>query len=220
MMRSIPLIFAMGFLFSLFGCRKSSDNTKGGPKPQAKTLEEKLEALASCGITLRSEFSVDDLLSSWDRADYEEPGFSMTLVGVAMTQEESPWKPRSDSLWHFDTECIEDHGSYVNIAKRMVEMAGGSLPLTDIEDYVDIEDGKAWLSFKLDDKSIKIDCAVEDDWVDSKVFSHFVRALAYKDPSKIYIYCDLGGQDCIIGCLGREDYKNLRRIIPKVKPLD
>ena len=210
----------MGIFSSLFGCNKSSDSSDGSSQPQPKTLEEKLEALASCGITLRSEFSVDDLLSSWDRAEYEEPGFSMTLVGVGMTQEEPPWKPRSDNLWHFDTECIEDHGSYVDIAKRMVEMAEGSLPLTDIEDYVDIEEGKAWLSFKLDGKTIKIDCAVVDDWVDSKVFGHFVRLLADKDPSKIYIYYDLGGQDCIIGCLDRENYQKLRNIIPEVEPLN
>lgn len=174
-MRRILPILVMGFFSSLFGCNKPSNNTGGDSSPSPKTLEEKLEALASCGIKLRPEFSVDDLLSSWGRAEYEEPGFSMTLVGVGMTQEEPPWTPRSKNLWHFDTECIEDHGSYVDIAKRMVEMADGSLPLTDIEDYVDIEEKKAWLSFKLDGKPIRFDCEVDNDWVDSKVFGHFVN---------------------------------------------
>lgn len=219
MMRRISLILAMGFFSSLFGCNKSSSNAEGDSPQSPQTLEQKLEALASCGITLRPEFSVGDLLRSWDRAEYEEPGYSMTLVGVGMMQEEPPWKPRSENLWHFDTECIEDHGAYVDIAKRMVELAGGSLPLTDIEDYVDIEEGKAWLSFKLDGKAIKIDCAVEDDWVDSKVFGHFIRLLGKKDPSKIYFYYDLGGQDCIIGCLDRENYQKLRKLIPKIEPL-
>jgi hypothetical protein len=102
----------------------------------------------------------------------------------------------------------------------MADMAGGSLPLEDIEDYVDVEEGKAWLSFKLDGKTIRIDCAVEDDWVDPKIFGHFVRLLARKDPSKIYFYYDLGGQDCIIGCLHRDNYNKLRRLIPKVEPLN
>lgn len=143
----------------------------------------------------------------------------MTLVGIGMTQEEPPWTPRSMNLWHFDTECIEDHGAYIDITNRIVELAGGSLPLTDVEDYVDIEAGKAWLSFKLDGETTKIDCVVDDDWVDSNVFGHFIHLLAAKDPSKIYFYYDLGGQDCIIGCLDRENYVKLQKIIPKVEPL-
>jgi hypothetical protein len=218
-MRRTLLLLAMGFFSSIFGCNKPSNNTEGDSSPEPKTLEEKLEALASCGITLRPEFSVDDLLSSWDRTEYEEPGFSMTLVGVGMTQEEPPWTPRSQNLWHFDTECIEDHGAYVDIAKRLIEMAAGSLPLTDIEDYVDIEEEKAWLSFKLDGELIRIDCEIDNDWVDSKVFGHFVRLLAKTESSKIYFYFDLGGQDCIIGCVSREDYDRLRKLIPKVVPL-
>lgn len=208
----------MGFISSLFGRNKSTDaETSSALAP--KTLEEKLEALASCGISLRPEFSVNDLLSSWDRSEYEEPGFNHTLVGVGMTQEKPPWTPRSTNLWHFDTECIEDHGAYVDIATRMAELAGGSLPLMSIEDYVDIEEGSAWLAFKLDGRAIKIDCEVKDDWVDPKIFGHFVRLLATKDSSKIFFYYDLGGQDCIIGCLDRQNYKKLRGLIPKVEPL-
>jgi hypothetical protein len=68
---------------------------------------------------LRPEFSIADLLSSWPREDYEKRGFDMVLVGVGMTEEQAPWRYRSDNLWHFDAECIEDHGSYVAIAKRI-----------------------------------------------------------------------------------------------------
>lgn len=218
-MRRILPILIMGIFSFLFGCNKKSSNDGGGDLPPPQSLEQKLEALASCGITLRPEFSVDDLLGSWDRAEYEEPGFNLTLVGIGTTQEEAPWTPRSENVWHFDTECIEDHGVYAGIAKRMVELAGGSLPLTDIDDHVDIEEGEAWLSFKLDGETIRIDCAVDDDWVDSKVFGHFVRLLAEKAPSKIYFHYDLGGQDCIIGCLDHENYRKLRKIIPKVEPL-
>ncbi len=72
---------------------------------------------------------MEDLLSSWDRSGYEKPGFDLALVGMGMTQEEAPGTPRAKNLRHFDTECIEDHGAYVDIAKRMVEIADGSLPV-------------------------------------------------------------------------------------------
>lgn len=214
------LILIMGFFSSLFGCNKSPENSNHNPSIEPKTLEEKLEVLVSCGIALRPDLSIDELLSSWDRAEYEKPGFSMTLVGVGMTQEAPPWKPRSENLWHFDTECIDGHGAYADIAKRMAELSGGSLNLTNIKDYVNIKEGKAWLSFKLDGKTIKIDCTIDNDWVDPKVFGHFVRLLANKDPSKIYFYYDLEGQDCIIGCVNHENYQKLRKIIPKMKLLE
>jgi len=44
----------------------------------------------------------------------------------------------SNSVWHFDTECIEGDGSYVRIAARLAEMAQGGLPLKDIADHVDL----------------------------------------------------------------------------------
>lgn len=190
--------------------------------PQAaatQTLEQKLHALAACGLSLRPKFTVDDLLSSWDRDDYEKPGYDMALVGLGMTQEEPPWEPHCDNLWHFDTECIEDHGSYADIARRMSDMAGGSLPLTDIEDYVDLEEGKAWLTFQLNGVSTRIDCKVNDDWVDTDVLGVFARLLEKNDSDKLYLYYDLDGQDCIIGCLDRTNYTKLRQLIPQVKPL-
>jgi hypothetical protein len=137
---------------------------------------------------------------------------------LGMTQEEPPWTPYCDNLWHFDTECIEDDGSYVRIAKRMAEVAQGSLPLSDFQDRVDIEKGTEWLRFECQGKLIHIDCDVQDDWVDVGVFRHFVNLLAKRDPNRLFIYYDLGGQDCIIGCVTRAQYATLQKLIPAVQP--
>src|SRR4029077_4464205 len=102
-------------------------------------IEEKLGALAQCGLKLRDQFGVNDLAESWGRDALDEPGWNLTLVCLGMTQEEPPWTPHCYKLWHFDTECIEGDGSYVRIAKRMAEMTQGSLPLSDIQDHVDID---------------------------------------------------------------------------------
>ena len=91
----------------------------------------------------------------------------------------------------------------------MVEMAEGSLPLENIRDYVDVERKKAWLSFSFRGKETRIECKVEDDWVDERIFGAFVDFLKRSDPSKIFIYYDLGGQDCIIGCVTRDQYRCL-----------
>jgi len=186
---------------------------------EGMTLEQKLSMLAECGLKLCDPFRPDDLLTSWDRSAYEKPGFDLVLVGLGMTEEEKPWRNHCANLWHFDTECIEDHGSYKRIAERMVEMAEGSLPLENIRDHVDVENKEAWLAFSFQGKEIKIDCKVEDDWVDTTVFDSFVRLLKISAPSKIYVYYDLGGQDCIIGCVTREQLENLNKRGIKFVPL-
>jgi hypothetical protein len=198
---------------------RGDSNTTAMSPARTQTLESKLALLAECGLSLSPEFTIDDLLESWDREAYEEPGYDLVLVGLGMTEERPPWRPHCQNLWHFDTECIEDNGSYVEIAKRMASMAGSSLPLEDIADHVDIEHGEAWLRFTCRGKEHTIVCDVQDDWVDTKVFGHFVQLLATTEPNKIFVYYDLGGQDCIIGCLTRQQLEALQEVVPGFVPL-
>jgi hypothetical protein len=183
------------------------------------TIEDQLDALARCGLKLKDQFGVQDLVESWGRDALNAPGWDLTLVCLGMTEEKPPWRPHCENLWHFDTECIEGNGSYIQIAKRMAEMAQGSLPFSGIRDHVDIDAGTAWLQFKCGGRPIRIDCDVNDDWVDPSLFGHFVDLLAECDPNKLFIYYDLGGQDCIIGCVTREQYATLQKVIPAIEPL-
>lgn len=181
-----------------------------GRRPR-KTLEEKLTILSQCGLRLSEPFTVNDLLESWDRSEYEKSGYNTVLVGLGMTEEQAPWRSRCVNLWHFDTECIEGPGSYKRIAERMMELAQGSLQLEDISDQVDLESGKASFSFRFNGNDITIDCRVDDDWVDAVIFASFVEMLRKSDPSRVYIHFDLGGQDGLIGCVSRADFESLRK---------
>ncbi|MBI3837755.1 MAG: hypothetical protein HY288_07455 [Planctomycetia bacterium] len=183
------------------------------------TIEDKLRALAECGFKLKDQFGVSDVIKSWGRDALDEPGFNAALVCLGMTEENPPWAPHCDNLWHFDTECIEGDGSYIRIAERMAGMAGGSLPLSEFEDHFDIDGGEVWLRFKCGEKRVHIDCAVQDDWVDTTIFGTFVDLLAMCDPNKMFIYYDLGGQDCVIGCTTRDQVEKLKQLIPMVQPL-
>lgn len=183
------------------------------------TIEEKLAALAECGLKLKEPFGVPDLVASWGREALDEPGFDLALVCLGMTEEAPPWRPHCDNLWHFDTECIDGPGSYVRIAERMAQITQGSLPLTDIGDHVDIEGRQAWLRFNCSGATVQVPCTVEDDWVDAAVFGCFVDMLARCDPVKVFVYYDLGGQDCIIGCVTNDEYQRLGQLTPQVRPL-
>jgi hypothetical protein len=174
------------------------------------TLEQKLDVLARCGLKLEPPFTIRDLLESWSREDYEKPGFDSVLVGLGMTEERPPWRNHCVNAWHFDTECIEGPGSYCRIAERMKTMAQGSLPIENIRDHVDDEGHSAWLAFPYRGRDVRIDCQVKDDWVDTEVFAHFVALLAKSDSSKIFLYYDLHGQDCIIACVTTAQFAALK----------
>jgi hypothetical protein len=184
------------------------------------SLEGKLAVLAGCGLTLAPPFTVQDLLESWPREQFEKPGFTMALVGLGMTEERPPWRNHCANVWHFDTECIEDNGSYIRIAERMAELTQGALVIERVRDQVDIEAGFASLDFEHFGKPVHIDFKVNDDWVDPAVFSHFVRMLAMSDPSKVFLYQDTKGQDCVIACVTRDQFAALKKAGVNFEPLN
>lgn len=162
-------------------------------------LEEQLSVLADCGIALRPGFTADHVLEFFPRQEYEKEPFKFLLLTMGSELEREPFEPLSDDVWYLDTECIEDHGHYVKIAERFRALAGGDLPLEDIEDYVDIDEGVAWLRFRLDGDQIRWDAAVDGDWADPSILSRFADLLAKRNTPKRFTYLDLRGQDCLIG---------------------
>lgn len=173
-------------------------------------LEKQLQVLNDCGIRLLPEITVKNLLASYDREAYEKEPYILLLCEMGGELDVEPFTYGSDDIWHFDTECIQDHNDYVAIAQRFVELAGGALPLEDIKDYVDVEEGEAWVSFNLDSKEYKWVAAVEDDWVDTKIINQFAELLANRQGEKKFTYYDLKGQDCLIGCSTPEQLEKLR----------
>ena len=53
-----------------------------------------------------------------DRERLEEKPYRFTLCLPGREGETEPFEPLSDDIWHLGTECIEDHGDYVRIARR------------------------------------------------------------------------------------------------------
>jgi hypothetical protein len=176
------------------------------------SLEIQWETLASCGIRANNGIEIKDALSSWSREQYESDPFKLLLVFLGGDLEQEPYPRVSNSVWHLDTECIEGHGDYARVATRMSLLAGGQLPITDIADYVDVEEGMAWLSFHLDGKETKWEAKVDDDWIDPSILSNFVRLLDSRGATRRFTYLDLGGQDCIVGCSTEEEFTKLKEL--------
>ena len=91
------------------------------------TLEEQLAALDAIGIKLNEGATVEDLLYSYDRAEYEKQPFDALLFMLGSEIEREPWGRYFSSVaWNFDAECIVENGDYVRIVNRLAELAGVS----------------------------------------------------------------------------------------------
>ncbi|MEA2204995.1 MAG: hypothetical protein QOE77_1771 [Blastocatellia bacterium] len=156
------------------------------------------------------EVTPDHLLAMFDRTDYEKNPYVMLLTIMGSEMDVEPFIIASDDIWHFDTECIEDHNDYVRIAQRLADLAGGELPLDDLKDYVDVDGGVAWLSFTLNGQRVRWDAKVDADWVDATILSRIAELLRSRGPGRQFTYYDLGGQDCLLGCATPENLQRLR----------
>lgn len=109
-------------------------------------------------------------------------------------------KPSQTISFEEQLSVLDDHGSYVAIARRLAVLAHPALPIEDVQDYVDVEQEEAWLSFKLDGRTEKWIAVVNDDWVDTTILVRFAALLETRSVKR-FTYIDLGGgQDCLIGC--------------------
>lgn len=172
-------------------------------------LESKLSILASYGLKLAAPFTAKNLIDSWGKEEYDNPGFEEVIYGLATVEEDVPWRNHCVNLWLLDTECIEGNNAYKAIALRMMELTQGSLVLEDINDHIDVDNETAWLSFVFRGETIRIDCTFNEDWLDVNVFTKFIELLEIIEPAKVYINYPTDGQDCIIGCVTRDQLKML-----------
>lgn len=155
--------------FMTAGCTSNKPPTVDDSQPiqATMTLEQQLEALSEVGLTLNDGVTVDDLLYSFDREEFESEPFDLILFVLGIEVEREPWgRPVCSRAWNLDMECIAETGDYVQIVKRLCEVAGQPSRITDIEDFVDLESGQAWLKYSVDGQARNYTVTVNNDWAD------------------------------------------------------
>mgnify|MGYP000145867108 CR=1 FL=1 len=167
------------------------------------TLEEQLTFLKNAGIELKPGVTVDDLLSFSSREDYETSPYHH-LLGIM-----GDLPDRSDDIIHWDSECVDNQGVYGNLALEMQALCDDAFMSSDVQDFIDYDNGVGWLSFVLNGQTYKWDLVVDNDWIDGTIFTRFVELLAQQNTDKRFTYGDLGGQDFLIGCASPEELELL-----------
>jgi hypothetical protein len=179
------------------------------PKPHIP-LERQLEELAKCGVRLNPGFSVATLLEEFAREKFEERPYAGAVISMAGVAANGV--PLSNNLFHLNTECIEGDGAYKHIADRMRDLAQGELPIENIRDRVDHENGDAWVAFELHGEAIEWHARVKEDWIDPEILSNFCALLKAQNATRGYTFFDLKGQDCILGCATEEELRKVRKL--------
>jgi hypothetical protein len=164
------------------------------------TLEEKLETLKKYGIELYPHTTVDDLRSKYGCSD--DTPYKQLINDMAVNN-------LSGDLWWTDLEEIDNEGAYVAIALKTQEITDGLLTLSDVEDFIDWENGVGSLSFTFNGQRYKWDLEVNGDWADATIFERFADLIAQQGTDKkiVSIMLDV---DAVFMFASDEQVKQLR----------
>ncbi|MEM7166755.1 MAG: hypothetical protein AAF581_14910 [Planctomycetota bacterium] len=136
-------------------------------------LEVQLEKLAEVGLVLNPGVAEAELTTFDDRAALESKPYAGLIEAMGMELEEEPHTPLCDPLWMCDYECIEDHGAYADVLRRLETLTGNAAQLTNITDHVDLEEEAAWVAFDARGASYRWELEVNDDWLDPQVLVRY-----------------------------------------------
>ncbi|MFE6664932.1 hypothetical protein ACFVFH_15410 [Streptomyces sp. NPDC057697] len=143
-------------------------------------LEDQLDRLAELGLPLAADRTVDELLYSWPREEYERKPFDLLLFALGCAVEEEPWERWfCDRAWHFDTECVRGPGSYVAIARQLCRITGLPDALSDVRDHVDLGEEEAWIEYTANGRRNSWPIDVHDDWADLMVVGCLIDELEH-----------------------------------------
>jgi hypothetical protein len=179
-------------------------------KAKPLSVEQQLAVLKECGIEMRPDLTIDDLLHSNGRDQYEKEPFELLLITLAGEVKREPFCDFSDNIWHLNRRCIHDQGSYVQVAAKMSRLTGFTLPIADAKDYVSPSEGNAWLSFSLDGMPYRWDLVLNGDLLDHKILSKFADLLKLVGAGKRFFYLELKDQESLISCARPDQVATLR----------
>ena len=150
MIKSIVIIFSVFLILKGYKLYKFLKlNVKKIPKV---SFEEQLKWFQDFGFQLNDGISKEDLLAFYGTAsEYENQPWELLYITFGYTAEREPWIPLTNDCWHFDTECIEGSGSSIEILENLKRISKNELNFKNIKDFIDFENGKAWVSFEFND---------------------------------------------------------------------
>lgn len=184
-------------------------------QPSHMSIEEQLERLAECGLEPLRPAAITSWLEEFGREALEGNPFDLILSCLAGDYEDAhgQWRPSSAGVWYLDTECIYSADDYIRAVERLITLTRGELRIENLE--ARFEDAEAWVRFNLDGTSHHWDLEVSDDWIDTTLIDRFAGLLAERRSERRYCVEQTSGQDCLIICPTRDEFRRLSEVSPR-----
>ena len=165
-------------------------------------LEKQLAALEEFDFTLEPSVTIDDLLYSGERSDFESPPFDLIFFVLSGEIEREPWGRRfCRRIWNLDYECIEEDGDYVRIVEELSAVAGRPDALQEVSEHFDVDGGSGWLKYVVGGVERVWDVKVDGDWADPTLIANVMgdlesgrRRFFGLDNGQAMIVCYLDGE--------------------------
>ena len=174
------------------------------------SLEIQLESLSNLGISLEPGITIDDLLNSFAREEYENKPYDLVLGMLGSDVESEPWhRPFSSNIWDCDFERIYQSGDYVEIVEKLSKLAELSDSVTELKDHIDFDNNNAWLKYKIDGNEKHYKIKLDNDWIDSDALDSITLDLEKNGNHFYAINC---GQASLFLYLNAESSRALKKL--------
>ncbi len=136
-------------------------------------LETQIANFTSLGLTLNKASSIEVLLQSFDRSEFESDPYQLLLFMACSefevevpSEDGSTARYHSQWGWNFDTECLVQQGDYVTIVESLVRLTGQLDLLVSAQDTFNINAPTAELEYTIKGVSRRLELIVNGDWAD------------------------------------------------------
>lgn len=124
------------------------------------------------------ERTIDELLRSWPRADYETDPYNLLLFMYGSEVETGPsGRFFCARGWNFDMECLYERGDYVRAFEDIVRITGHPRLVADMSDNFDPGYDACEIRYKLQGREKSLSARVDNDWADPKAVAAFMLDL-------------------------------------------
>lgn len=139
-------------------------------------LETQIDALKGAGLTLAPGRTVEELLTSWPREDYESDPYNLILFMYGSDVEAEPWgRAFCERGWNFDMECLVQKGDYVSAFENILRITGQPQIATGLSDNFNIAAKTCEIRYSLNGQPKVLKARIDNDWADPQAVAAFLR---------------------------------------------
>lgn len=165
---------------------KSLDDVKPPPTPMSEfpgawrgdpvPLETQIEGLRQAGLTLAQGRTIEELLSSWSRKQYESDPYGLLLFMYGSEVEEAhEERVFCERGWNFDMECLSQAGDYMHAFERILAITGKPNLITAMSDTFRFDAEACEIRYMINDRERVLSAKVDNDWADYEAVAAFAR---------------------------------------------